>query len=100
MALETGSVTELEESVLLCSPVDDQPTPVEGSVRHRAGCGHNVWVSPSGLGLILDGEIDRIVCAPCAARSILAGNDIEIMPLTEAQIREVERERASRRGPG
>jgi hypothetical protein len=77
-----------ERPVLICSTVESLPEPVEGSTRghYCEVCAAELWRSPSS-----DELPDNVVtmCALCAIGVMETESEVQIMPVTERQRREV-----------
>jgi hypothetical protein len=56
-------MSEDQQKYLMCSPIDDR-CDVPGSVEATADCGHQIWLSPSGLRFKLNGGI-KTRCQDC-----------------------------------
>jgi hypothetical protein len=52
-----------DEQVMILCPLDTPPG-IAGSLQVPAGCGHQAWISPSGLAFVL-AQGCRTVCERC-----------------------------------
>lgn len=48
---------ESDDNVLMLMRCEDMPTPVHGSTRYMADCGHECWMSPTSMVAILDPDV-------------------------------------------
>ena len=78
-----------EISVLICVRVADGEPHVQSTVERCAACDQAVWLAESSP------KVDRLLCIGCAKADVKAaqkaGADIQTMPLTPEQERELER---------
>jgi hypothetical protein len=67
----------MEERKLVLSPEREGSGGVPGSVTITADCGHQAWISPSGLAFKLGGGV-RAVCEDCVP--LETDMTVELMP--------------------
>lgn len=71
-----------EPRLMMCSPIT-VPTNVPGSVQLTADCGHQIWLSPSGLRMKLAGKV-VLRCENCVDPDDIAS--IESTPESRAEL--------------
>jgi hypothetical protein len=76
-----------ERTVLVCVPTYE-PAATPSRIFNCEVCGQEVWVSPASL--IAVGANPRIICTACITNVLASDPDVQIMPTTEAQKRELE----------
>lgn len=72
---------------LICTPVR-LPAGVRGAVKITAGCGHAVWISPSGIRLTVTDPSIRAWCQDCVPR----GEPLDLQPPNPDQKFELDQE--------
>jgi hypothetical protein len=78
-----------DRDVLFCNPTWMGPPEVPSKLMSCKICGQEVWASPASL--IAAGAHSRIVCINCmqaVVDEIPPGEELELMPPTQGQIRE------------
>jgi hypothetical protein len=48
----------------------DNAKAMPGAHVHRAGCGHQAWISPQGEAFLLDNPLTETVCLDCKPKDI------------------------------
>lgn len=75
---------------IICIPVKDAREIVPGSVKTICcRCGEPVWLAPSGIAMMAKRPNCLIVCRDCGI-IMMAEEPGELLPFTEAQLRELE----------
>lgn len=55
-----------EVHVIVCAPADWDDPGIPGSVKAQGACGHDLWIAPSGINMILNQAIEtRVICIRC-----------------------------------
>jgi hypothetical protein len=73
-----------ERPVLVLTPVSWGDAGIEGAVTIRADCGHQCWIAPSGMALMLAGQLAATECSVCAVENGLA-QAVSIEPVPGAR---------------
>lgn len=77
----------LEDRILALSPIAWGAFP--GAAGITADCGHECWISPSGVQAMLSGVITRKICVPCAYKDPDNISRLEAVPGAEDELAEI-----------
>jgi hypothetical protein len=57
-----------QRPVLVLTPVSWGDAGIEGAVVIRADCHHQCWIAPSGMALLLAGQLAATKCSVCSVK--------------------------------
>lgn len=76
-----------EEIILICSSENTGCT--AGRWNKCSNCKNDVWVSDSSINALKGQQPDKILCFDCGMVKYRNENELNILPLTAEQIREI-----------